>query len=384
MLRGLDHQEEAVVVMRRSIDLLDGSREQILDMVDWLMERKAWSVVDQVALRFSARFNEDPLLLYRLAESLVQQGKREKAEAIAQQALVQNAEDVSSHFETAFALQDRGLLEWSEREYRQVMKLGPAGSFHDLYSRLLLSEMLHDVGNDLAGAEVLQPAVDVVEKDAAALEVLQSQLGREIGSVQSRLHFFYALHQLSLNDRMKHQEHLETAVKADPTDADVLIAMHRLPDADDDWKKETLKRIDAATGHFRDEISKYEDLMARAPTEIQKSIATRQLASMNNQFAWLVGNTVGDYDEALRCSNKSLELRPDTAGYLDTLGRCYYAKGDLKNAVKHQRLATKLEPHSQQIQRQLDFFLKEMEATDSTSKSTDDAGKDSASKERDE
>ena len=32
-------------------------------------------------------------------------------------------------------------------------------------------------------------------------------------------------------------------------------------------------------------------------------------------------------------SRRSLELRPNYYGYLDTLGRCYYTSGDLANAL---------------------------------------------------
>ena len=99
--------------------------------------------------------------------------------------------------------------------------------------------------------------------------------------------------------------------------------------------------------------------MVRSPhSEAEREEATRLLASANNQLAWLVSNTTGDFDEALRCSHRSLELAPDTAGFLDTLGRCYYAKGDYENAVKHQTRAAELEPHSGQIRRQLELFKK--------------------------
>ncbi len=84
LLRRQQHQDEAVAAMRRSIDLLDGSREEVLDMVDWLMERQAWQVVEEIADRFSVAFSKDPLLLYRLAEAQMQQGKNELAETTAQ------------------------------------------------------------------------------------------------------------------------------------------------------------------------------------------------------------------------------------------------------------------------------------------------------------
>ena len=87
----------------------------------------------------------------------------------------------------------------------------------------------------------------------------------------------------------------------------------------------------------------------------------RNSATPLNQFAWLVGNTLGESDpvlaeEAIRCSHKSLEFNPDAAGYFDTLGRCYYAKGDIENALKYQAEAVRLDPHSGLIRRQLEFF----------------------------
>lgn len=84
--------------------------------------------------------------------------------------------------------------------------------------------------------------------------------------------------------------------------------------------------------------------------------AQRILAQMLNQYAWLVSNTVGDYQEALRASHRSLELMGERAGFLDTLARCYYALGDYATALKHQRRAVALEPHTGQIRRQLELF----------------------------
>ena len=90
-----------------------------------------------------------------------------------------------------------------------------------------------------------------------------------------------------------------------------------------------------------------------------------------NQYAWLVSNTYGDFDEALRCGLKSVEiypystgkeLDPNIAGKLDTLGRCYWAKGDLEEAIKVQSKALKLDPHGGLIKRQLRFFEKELAA----------------------
>jgi tetratricopeptide (TPR) repeat protein len=78
-------------------------------------------------------------------------------------------------------------------------------------------------------------------------------------------------------------------------------------------------------------------------------------------LAWLVANTEGDVDEAIRCSKKSLELRPGSASYLDTLGRCYFAKGDLEKAVECQLQAVALEPQMKQMAKQLELFQAALE-----------------------
>jgi tetratricopeptide (TPR) repeat protein len=81
-----------------------------------------------------------------------------------------------------------------------------------------------------------------------------------------------------------------------------------------------------------------------------------------NQWAWLISNTVGDYEKAIRYSQRSLQLQPEDAGYLDTLGRCYFAAGDLENAVKTQRRAVEKMPHMQVMQRQLKQFEESLAA----------------------
>ncbi|MEC8338631.1 MAG: tetratricopeptide repeat protein, partial [Planctomycetota bacterium] len=134
------------------------------------------------------------------------------------------------------------------------------------------------------------------------------------------------------------------AVEEDPSDADVLIAIYRLPNQTVEENSKTIDRIETAIDSFREQIRK-----------------TPNSAMALNQFAWLVGNTLGEEniqlaEEAIRNSHRSLEIKPGAAGYLDTLGRCYYAKGDLEKAVRFQREAAQLDPHSGLIREQLELF----------------------------
>ncbi|MCL4206910.1 MAG: tetratricopeptide repeat protein [Pirellulaceae bacterium] len=357
LLERLGRADQALAVVQRTINLLDGSREQLLETVDWLIQREAWPTVESVAERFAERFNDSPLLRYRLAEAQRRQDRRELAEQTAEQALKLNKDNHQDHILAAYSLQERGLFDWAEREYRYVIELGPAGSQHDLRTRFLLSEMLHDVGRNLDAAETLQPTVDAMNNDQN-VEYLVRRIGREPGSIRSRMNYFYGEHLRSREQFAEQRERLEEGVKQDPTDADLLIAMYRASHADDAWRKTTLQRIQETAETFREQVRAGEQAVASADNEEIRSIYNRQLAGANNQLAWLISNTEGDYDEALRCSLRSLELRPKTAGYLDTLGRCYFAKGDYEKAVQVQTQAVELEPFSGQIRRQLELFEK--------------------------
>ena len=119
--------------------------------------------------------------------------------------------------------------------------------------------------------------------------------------------------------------------------------MYRLQGADQQYHHKTLERIGQASKNILQQIRKNPDR-----------------ADFYNHWAWLIANTEGDMQKALAYSQRSLELRPNEASFLDTLARCYYANDDLENALKQQRKAVALEPHVQALHRQLEFFKQEL------------------------
>jgi tetratricopeptide (TPR) repeat protein len=166
-------------------------------------------------------------------------------------------------------------------------------------------------------------------------------------ALAARLHYYRAWQYREEGDRRRERDELELAIRFDPTDADVLIAMYRWPDADEKWRESTRRRIRDLAQSFQQEI----DADPSDPTAY-------------NQWAWLISNTEGDYQKAIRYSHRSLELIPPEvgedagAGFLDTLGRCYYAAGDYENAVKYQRQAVEKVDYMQVMHRQLALFEK--------------------------
>ena len=139
-----------------------------------------------------------------------------------------------------------------------------------------------------------------------------------IDSLKARRGYFLAEYHKAKGETDQQRKLLEDALAADPTEIDVLIACYRLKDS---------------TPEFRDKVKKY--IRAAADNMRKQVVKQPGVTSWYNQYAWLVANTEGNLDEALRFSLKSLEQQRQNGGYLDTLAHCYYAKGDLEKRRKN-------------------------------------------------
>jgi len=259
------------------------------------------------------------------------------------------------NIEAAGILNQLEHFEWAVREYRVVVDRDPLESPQSIGSRVLLAELLKDHEKYREAAEVMAPLVDAIGQNPdlqRAYKTAQVVLGRPEGlelnlplaeSLAPMQHFLWACHFEQQGDFEQQREHLRQSLhnENDVTeeDTDVLIAMYRLDGADDQWRADTLQRIRTLSHKVEEQIESNPDNYI-----------------LYNQWAWLIANTEGDYQKAVRYSRRSLELRPGVAGFLDTLGRCYYTVGDYENAVKYQREAVRLIPHMQVMQRQLKQF----------------------------
>jgi tetratricopeptide (TPR) repeat protein len=345
LLRQLGRRDEAKALLVELIALEDGEIESLLQLVGWLSEDEAWDLVDQVAKRFGKQFESEPLLLYSLAQVKLQQKADAEAQELAAKAKELAGEDSREHLRVAIQLQERGMFPWAEQEYREVLRIEPITGRFRVFATYRLSEMLHDQQRDKDAGEVLTTLTSQFEKNPNIREIVEA-FGLDANALRSRGAYFLACDQQQKKAFAEQRKLLDEAIGYDSTDADVLIAMHRFAEADEAYRQTTSILIKKAAEKFRQDID-------GNPEDPQGY----------NQYAWLIGNTEGNYDEALKFSLRSLELAPDRAGYLDTLGRCYYALGDYENAIKNQARAVELDPHSLVIRRQLDFFKAEQAKT---------------------
>ena len=162
--------------------------------------------------------------------------------------------------------------------------------------------MLHDYEKHEQAADILDPLVKAIQGE-----------GR-VGQLYAKLHDYYA-GRLSLPENEGAGRPLALfiapvstasirtgsgcarswnspsgSIRAMPT---CLIAMYRLPEADEKWRESTRQRIANLARQFKQEI----DESPSDPTPY-------------NQWAWLISNTEGDFQKAIRYSHRSLELIP--------------------------------------------------------------------------
>ena len=341
LLDKLQRAEESVAVMQRIAALEPGDTGSLLTLLDRLSDRKAWTVIDGLAARLADRFNQEALLGYALAGARRKQGDETRAKEAADRAFGVNAADANTHLEIAQHLQRQGAVEWSEREFRHVIQLGPPEGINAIYAGTLLADLLHDKGDDGAAATVLEETLANLAKANQAGGDAVDPRGFLRKHVNTRFNYYRACSLAGDPDQAKQLEHLLEAAKHDPQDADVLIALHRLQNLSPEQRQQNEAWIATAAAEFRRQI-------ADNPGD----------PLPYNQLAWLLSNTDRDLQEALKCSLESLKLRPDSAGFMDTLARCYFALQDYERAVEWQTKAVAGEPNSGLMKRQLELFQK--------------------------
>ncbi|QDT01025.1 tetratricopeptide repeat protein [Adhaeretor mobilis] len=316
--------------------------------IDWITENERWDVLEQFESRFEKEICKERLVLYYLANAYGKQGKGDAAETTATKAWDLIDDDDEQRVALGGALQELGRLDWAKREWRYVIdgfaEIDPLA----MSARQSLALWLHDSGNDREAADLLAASCDALDKNPGEKKKLHRtylEHGNEpLAAFYAQRLYYEACYYQSLEDYKNQAKKLEQAAAAYEDNADILIAMYHAQGSDEDYRKRTLARI-------RRVSRKQQELIDSYP----------HIAGLYNQWAWLIGNTEGDYQKAIAYSQKSLELSPGEAGFQDTLAHCYFTAGNYEKAVEFQRLAVAGQPYVQVMQRKLVQFEKELE-----------------------
>lgn len=367
-LRSQSKKEESLTALRQSLEYVEPNEMQIRDAVVGLITREGHVVVDELATHFKEIFSKDPYLCYLHAEALKSR-TRPAGEAVPQEQidrLVARAkelvgENYPDHRLLALFLLQRGQFDWFEQESQLVLKATDVLDEDSIRVRNDLVQLLDELQRFDDAVEVLKPLVD---------EVAKTSVG-DSGPLGARLHHLQARSAAQKRQFSLQKTHLKAAIEADLENSDIIIDMYRAEEADAQWKELTQSCINTAVKMSEENLRRIEaDAGNGQAIDVFEFRHNTRIAIEYNQYAWLVANTNGDLDKAISRSRQSLELyhRRNHSTFQDTLARCYFAKGDLENAVKFQRKAVKQEPFDPAMLRQLALFENALKNAATTAK----------------
>ena len=243
-------------------DLQKESPTKLLEIGRWLLDREQWEFFDQLIIKsFPDDVAENPQFIYCSAEAALKQGDQQLSVKLAEQAFALMAdasgvitdptERIWLRFRSAISLEERGLTDWAIREYQRVASMETPDwrmpAFKEQASRFL-AELLHDRQRDQEAADALANLM----QGKRTFRLSQNSYNNDWPGIVSRMHFFRAEQYRREANRQQQISHLRQGLEADPTDSDVLIAMHRLPRPTDAWVRLTQQSISQAARIFEE------------------------------------------------------------------------------------------------------------------------------------
>ncbi len=365
--------DAALRLATENLDLIAPSTQDLLEACNWAIESNLHPIVLELQTLNEKFFSEQPMLLYSAAEAHQSVGETESAQELADRAIGINPlpgdkverekmspkalqEIAQAHREMGVQLKSRGLYDWAEREFRLIIDNTEVDSTASASARDFLAQMLGELNRHQEVVDVLTPLVERIDNDDLLKDRLNS-LRFTYDRMNSDIQWHGAQLKIDQGDIEGAKPMLEKAYQLYPMNIDILISMFRLKQDDPKWTAKVDVILDQTIRRTKQEIDNIEQML-KQPGVFNR--ADSSLAQSLNQYAWLVSNTKGDFRQALKYSQRSLEISPDDSALMDTCARCYYAIGDLENATKMQRKAVKLEPHSPPMIRQLEQFEEEL------------------------
>ncbi len=353
-LRKINHGADVAESVEKLIKLRHGEPAELAVLLNWLIEQKDWPTTRLVETRCQATIAESADLLYLVAEAQIRRGDAAAAEQSAGQALKLNpASDelsLAMHFQAGMNLQQRGRFAWAAKEWEHVIQNAPPHFEVGVRTARLLAELYHDREEDQRAAETLGSIEKTFARRSNQWPLLNPGNSDQLtlGTLRARMYYFEACHCKAQGNGTKQRQWLDKALATQCYDIEVLIAGYQLPDSGPAYRKQIRELIEKQLCELREKVADFGSNRAAAQAAAQAC----------NEFAWLVANTEGDLDEALRFSKRSLDLVGQQGSYCDTLARVYFAKGDYANALKHQTRAAELLPDNRAVRKQFVLFQK--------------------------
>lgn len=314
-----------------------GSAAALLRLGDGLAAKKAWEAAAGRYAEAWARDTNDPLPLFLRGDALTRAGKdKEGALWVERARLLPLGNEVVRHG-FAEALEERGYADEARRQRDLIVRLCLPGSFY-------AGDALRQSALAAAARRDDRKAAELHEK--AMLRCLDARISFEDGgayiAVPEAIHRHRARALIAANRLDEARKEIALCEAALPDDVELpCLAVPAL---------EKVGRKKEADELFNRCLALHEKLCRDYPKSARE----------HNALAWLSACCRRELDKGLEHARKAVDLAPEAAGYLDTLGEVYFQRGDKEKALAAARKCVELEPKAEYYRRQ----VKRIEAGD--------------------
>ena len=306
----LGRSDESLAAIQRIIPQFVKQPVDVVNHLDWLTDHKAWVTIDELAAEHHDAIESNALMQYQVARSFDKRGNTDKAKELADAAFEMSTEPAIRVI-IGDELLKRMEFDWFERELRAAITDSEDAS-ESLFAQYKLIEKYFDWEEYAESLELLEEVIGRAEKDKEFAELLRDLID-QFKSMRD-----IAKARLLKGNAEKSEERralLESALRLHDENIDILIELYRLPDNSESYQAELKLQIERRVNEYQKQI----DAQSNIYRQRGFGSSRKDLASHYNEYAWLVGNTFGDFEKALEYSKRSLDLRPNSPDYLDTL-----------------------------------------------------------------
>ncbi|MBI5683728.1 MAG: hypothetical protein HZC54_01475 [Verrucomicrobia bacterium] len=281
----------------------------------------------------------DPRALYLLARAAGARGDTQLERDFIATARSLAPHDAEQHLFVGTYLMQRRWLDLAAGEFQRVLDMVGADEgdrAFEVTARLRLADIHSHRRQPDKEAEQLDAAIHLYrvfeEKGGGAV------ITDQINNLKCRLLLLEASRHGKSGNLAAQEKALRETLKLTPNHPDAVIALVELL-RKRGAAQEAAELVKSSSEHYRTRL-------AEQPDD----------AENHNNLAWLLANTETSLDEARKLSQKSLEIQPDTAAYLDTLAEVHLRLGQAARAVEFQKQAVELEPESLDLADRLKKF----------------------------
>ncbi len=321
-------------------------------MLQLLVTHRRWTIVNDLHAKQSETIESDLLLGMMIAESLLENGKIDKALETADRVLEKVDVLEMDLPRMAMQLVEHNLTGWS------VMVLAESFGELPLFNAdgLLWAELTTRIKT--SQRDSLQKTGRVKDSKWVRQWVMEYlNQPNLVSSERVRCYRIIADIALGWNDAKAEFDALNHAIGIDPIMVDVLVrlqAVSRLGKVDNrsDFEEAWNRRVANAEGALRDRLRRGRILM-NSTVSAEKTLGRNRAANAANSLARLLSHVGESTDESLEMAREAVQLNDRSARFLETLSDCEHRAGNSEKALEIIKKAVYLSPFDDGLKRKL-------------------------------